>query len=266
MEDPRKAFLESINIDDSSVINHPGFVFFCGGEICGDEGRHSSVRDYLNGKFVLYHEDIYLDRFILAESIEAWQYKDHYGNLIDLEKDIAYLADRIILVVESPGSIAELGAFSVLEEFSQKLVVFLSKKDHDMASFLRLGPIDYLRSKRKDSIKVYPWVIEYTLDNNNIVTSVDGREIEGFYSDIASDILEDIPKKDRKDRFDIDLPNHVMLLIADMVELFHILKVSEKRVYGVKSLLLHSTFLPQTHRRFRDILKPYKLLVLSLFS
>ncbi|MBT2865920.1 retron St85 family effector protein [Chromobacterium violaceum] len=60
-------------------------------------------------------------------------------NLATLEKLIADIADSVIVFLESPGAIAELGYFSAFEEICSKTIVIIEDA-HQWPSFISTGP------------------------------------------------------------------------------------------------------------------------------
>ena len=76
------------------------------------------------------------------EEITDWQIDGIFSNLIDFEKSLAGITSLVVIILESAGSIAELGAFSQLPELKNKLIVvvreeYVSGKNSN--SFINLG-------------------------------------------------------------------------------------------------------------------------------
>lgn len=65
------------------------------------------------------------------------------------------------MVLESPGSIAELGLFSVIEEFKKKLLVFIETDHYQSTSFIRLGPVDYLEKFCHNAAECHRWMTDF---------------------------------------------------------------------------------------------------------
>jgi len=84
----------------------------------------------------------------LAEEAATWyRSTEHFANLVDFEEQIAALSTLILLIVESPGSMTELGAFSFVEVLRNKLYVVLEESYQDDHSFIVLGPIERLSER-----------------------------------------------------------------------------------------------------------------------
>lgn len=64
-------------------------------------------------------------------------------------------SDYIVIVCESPGSFTELGAFVNNSETVDKVIVLLQTKYKNAKSFIRQGPVEYVRSKEKSRVIYY---------------------------------------------------------------------------------------------------------------
>src|SRR5690606_14152668 len=103
------------------------------------------------------HEAKISKKIWLAEEVTDWFMEGIYHDLIDLETHLAHLSDLIVLIVESPGSIAELGAFSVVPEIREKLQVFIRQERYKSDSFISLGPIRSIKRSNGTAVRSYPW-------------------------------------------------------------------------------------------------------------
>src|SRR5690606_20140493 len=61
--------------------------------------------------------------------------------------------------LESPGAIAELGLFSALEEFQEKLLIFVDNAHYQADSFIRLGPIQYLENRFQNNAHCHRFLV-----------------------------------------------------------------------------------------------------------
>ena len=85
-------------------------------------------------------------------------------DLLTLEKFLANNSDVILIVCESPGSFTELGAFVNNSETLEKVVVLLQTKYKNAKSFIRQGPVEYVKMKNKNNVIYF---------NNNIDEAVE---------------------------------------------------------------------------------------------
>lgn len=112
----------------------PPIVFLCG-------AHRSERRDRLAEYLKRHNSHI---RFFYAEHV--WEQIAHLKrlNALQMEEQLARLADLVIIIVESPGTFAELGAFAANRELRGKLLPVLDKKYKNEASFINTGPIRWI--------------------------------------------------------------------------------------------------------------------------
>lgn len=132
-------------------------LFLCG---AASTKEKNSYRDIIRSKLednanlsILYPEDMFM------EMLNRKKY-----DLLTLEKFLANNSDVILIVCESPGSFTELGAFVNNSETLEKVVVLLQTKYKNAKSFIRQGPVEYVRMKNKNNIIYF---------NNNIDEAVE---------------------------------------------------------------------------------------------
>jgi hypothetical protein len=63
---------------------------------------------------------------------------------LEMEAELAKLADIVIIVVESPGTFAELGAFSLSNELRLKLLPIVDSRYKGEESFVVTGPLRWI--------------------------------------------------------------------------------------------------------------------------
>lgn len=163
----------------------------------------------------------------MAEDIQDWFRDGVYSDLVTLEEHLASLASVILLAVESPGSIAELGAFSVLRPISNRLIAIVDEGEFEQDSFIRLGPIKRLESDTKRPVLVHDWHAADHLGKRTI-------DYEKLRPEVA-EILESARAMLRENKgeqiFKIDEPSHVMLLVCELCDLFGALSKQEIENY-----------------------------------
>lgn len=74
---------------------------------------------------------------------------------LELEAELAAMADVVAIVVESPGTFAELGAFSLSDELREKLLPIVDAKHRTANSFLASGPLRWIDRDSKFGPTVY---------------------------------------------------------------------------------------------------------------
>lgn len=165
-------------------------VFLCGGLI-GGEGTVTalSLRDYL---YRLKKIEAKIDAdFILAEKAQQLYRDTGYKDLISFEEDIAQAASIVLVISESPGSLAELGAFASEPAIRNTLRVIISEKFNLAESFARHGPIKRVENSNRAYVGVFPWRIN-TSGKKIVKSSANPhiREIIRF----VQDRLDELPK------------------------------------------------------------------------
>lgn len=152
----REVLQTKIDLSASHLKPYQGFIFLCGGPTDIRSIQPISVRDAIHRELVK-HGDID-GRIRVAEDYKDWSHDAIYRDLVSFERHLAELSSVIVLVLESPGSIAELGLFSVIEEFKNKLLVFVETDHYQSDSFIKLGPISYLEKVHENLAECHRWI------------------------------------------------------------------------------------------------------------
>lgn len=120
-------------------------LFLCGGAV---DSPRDTVRDYLRRR----RHDL---RLFYAERV--WEHIAATGgrSALEMEADLASLADLVIIVVESPGTFAELGAFSLSDPLRVKLLPLVDKKYADAESFIANGPLMWIDRESQFAPTIY---------------------------------------------------------------------------------------------------------------
>ncbi len=169
----------------------------------------------------MYRQDI-----VLAEDVFDYFYHSEYTDLLDFERDLAELSALTIIFSESPGSIAELGSFAVLDTIRERLLVVMHKDHWEKKSFIWRGPILHImkiaEKNGKDSpVTVYTW---RNKDNNDeSVTQDDFFDVE----DLAETVMKILLELPKSESFSRDKLGHVMLLMLDLLETVQLASLDE---------------------------------------
>ena len=110
-------------------------VFLCG-------GMESSRRDRLSQYLANSHPECLV--FYAERAWEVIALHDPSENALAVEKKLAQLADIVIVIVESPGTFAEIGAFTISQPLRKKLLPILDLTHRHGSSFLETGPIRWV--------------------------------------------------------------------------------------------------------------------------
>jgi hypothetical protein len=126
-------------------------VFLCGSD--GSKGR-DALREYLH-KYTPNLSVFYAE--LVWEIIASLGERD----ALQMEEDLAKLADLVIVLVESPGTFTELGAFSLSPSLRKKMLPIVDEKYRHDVSFITNGPLKWI-----DSESVFKPTIYTNLDKN----------------------------------------------------------------------------------------------------
>lgn len=120
-------------------------VFLCGADIKDlrtSRSKMASIFHEYPRYEILYPEDLFDD--LLAGQGQH--------SLLSLENILADSVDAIVLFPESPGSFAELGAFSNNPDLAKKMIVLANKKFKSHKSFINYGPNRLIRASKTGKI------------------------------------------------------------------------------------------------------------------
>lgn len=151
----------------------------------------------------------------LPEDYPEWNQFNGYDDLVEFESDAGCISRAILLFVESEGAFAELGAFCTQPVLAERLFVVMYSKYYRMNSYIALGPLRVLKRVQGDDHSICP---------------VDGETLADFQEilpELAADVLEKTKQSLKTHLFNTKQVRDQFLFIADVVELFGALKVSE---------------------------------------
>lgn len=144
-----------LDLDRLRVRKPSKTVFLCGGKTEQGPSRPLSVRDFLL-RFRATFRTIDCN-VVLAEDATQLYRDSKFQDLISFEEGVAQIAALILIVAESPGALAELGAFTLSEAIAPNLKVILNDRFATDESFIRHGPLRRLQNRYDDSVSFYPW-------------------------------------------------------------------------------------------------------------
>ena len=218
--------ISSIDLTGTRVVRFPSLILLCGGPVSQETSVFKSCRDIFYQHVKHSETCLFRDNVILAENIFCYFEHSSYNDLISFEKDLAELSSLTVIFSESPGSIAELGSFSVLPKVQDRLLVVLHEDDAFKESFIWRGPALYLKNNAKengklDPISIYNW--QKLKKDDGIVEQSDFSDAEALSESIVK-ILTEFPKTAA---FKKDQVGHVMLLVLDLLNIIHLATIEE---------------------------------------
>lgn len=223
MSDPRTIILNSISISEARIeFSKQPIVLLCGGAVPVKNNPDDPDPPIKSFRHALSKSDSRYEFFRPEERV-SWQNDGIFKNLMDYEADLAGICSLVVIVLESPGSIAELGAFSQLKDLSKKIIVINSSDFDESTSFINLGILRLISEKHPSSIKSYPWSIPRLNENPLIPMHV----VEDAIRDISEE-LDELPKSQT---FKAEKNSHIIALIYEIINIFVALKEVEIHEY-----------------------------------
>jgi hypothetical protein len=219
MDESILSFLKSVDLANCRVRNTPRLIFLCGG-ITRKSGKYSSARDYFF-RYVKAEDHTLLKRVRLAESVNNWFDQQVFDDLLELEVILADCSDLTLLFVESPGSIAELGAFAASEELRRRTLAVLNSAYQQERTFIADGPVRRIKAADKDLVRYWKW------DPKHINSAESLAELKDMSKELVALLNEKGRTAIKEQTLSKKSPGHAMFLIADLVEIVGISFVAE---------------------------------------
>jgi hypothetical protein len=219
----REVLHSKVDLTTSRMKPYEGFIFLCGGPSDVKSHVPVSIRDAIQRELAK-HPDLDA-RIRIAEDYKDWAHDAIYRDLISFEQHIAELSSVIVLILESPGSLAELGLFSVIEAFQKKLLVIVDTSHYQSSSFIRLGPIDFLEKIHENQAECHRWL---KVDGNHL--SFDSKAATDLQPELADSIRERIKQATPERAFKATEWLDAALLSCDLLGLCSALTLRELKV------------------------------------
>lgn len=218
----------------SKDIVAPKFIFLCGKQILNGNNKVEYEEDGKNIRFYImkelqkklnkcrYDDSRYKYISILSEKLYSFKTRN---DILTFEELLATISDCIILIVESPGTFCELGAFIMDNRFLKNTIVVNEYKEEYKNSFITLGPIE--KVKYEDSNKlVMHYGYENIIQNDDFITSI---------LDAMSTIKAKMPFNKSKNLKLKSLINE----LANLIEIFEPITKTElmgiyKKIYNIE--------------------------------
>jgi len=123
-------------------------IFLCGADVSKKEKLRYQIAQLLGNYWYSLQYDIIYPEDIFEELL----FSSHRSNLLSLENLLAESVDAVVLIPESPGSFAELGAFANNEKLRSKLVCIIDKQYKKDKSFINQGPLKLIKKANKHGL------------------------------------------------------------------------------------------------------------------
>jgi len=210
-------FLAHIDVSKTRISGSPQRIAVFGGPSGKRKGRFKSARGVFLSDVLTANPRI-AERILTPEQYPEWNQFGVFQNLVEFEEELAYLTVAVLLFLESPGAIAELGVFSQIPQLRHQLYVVLNEHHYNESSFIRLGPLAQLKADNRNSVLVFPYSEKRPQEIVAHLPLLYGR---------LESVLVAIPASEQ---FQPALRRSQLLLIADLVEIFGVLQPTELEV------------------------------------
>ena len=205
-------FAKSLRVSHCKIQNTPNFVFVCGGPTATD-GSYQSARDSFL-RHLRREKPAWVARVKLAEDVTTgFRHTDTFPNLLELENYLGHLADMTVLFVESPGSIAELGAFAASDTLWPKLLAVLNTYYDSTQTFIADGPVRKIRNAKDEFVQYYHWDPQ----------QLNAPETKQEFSEVADHLTKILENSERlrpsRLAFQTEKTSHTLLLVADLIRI-----------------------------------------------
>lgn len=173
----------------------PPVLFLCG-------AANSRNRDFLR-----HYLQRHAPNLSLFYAERAWEQLASRAdrNALEMESDLALLADLVIIIVESPGTFAELGAFSLSDSLRKKVLPLIDDGYRTHQSFISTGPVRWIDKDSNFAPTIY-------VKLSRLLEAID--QIENRISRIPhthSASLSDLAQS----------PKHLLFFLCDLVSVIH---------------------------------------------
>lgn len=148
----REDFIENFSASELNQLSYslPKILFICGGE-----EKTCSNRGILEHYIKRHHKEYLTFRAELAWEVISNSKTSKNVNALALEEWLADFSDIVIILVESYGTVAELGAFSLSNGLRKKLLPILDKRFERDLSFINTGPVMWVNNDSKFNPAIY---------------------------------------------------------------------------------------------------------------
>lgn len=187
----------------------------CGGLVDIKVEPAPSFRDLFIRRLASQHPE-YEQEVVLAEEFKDY-FKEHaYADLLTFEDDIAQISSIIIIFLESPGSLVELGLFCSKQKYFNKLLIIAPHHEvENEDSFIYLGPLNHIRKHSDNSVLIYPF------------PSCDEGYSNIHVDDLIANFLEKKSGLKKTSAFNSDDSGHLALLICEIIRLSYPILITE---------------------------------------
>ena len=123
-------------------------IFLCGADI----SMKNKLRYKISNEFRSFWNSYWYEIIYPEDIFDELLYSSKSKDLLSLENLLADSVDVILIIPESPGSFAELGAFTNNEKLRTKIVCIIDENYKKNKSFINQGPIKLVKKANKKGV------------------------------------------------------------------------------------------------------------------
>lgn len=200
-------------------------ILLCGGPIDVTQSKPTSLR----AAYTLIYDRPAFKEYasVTPEEFNIFAPYGNYKDWLSFESEFAQIVDLIILFSESYGSVAELGAFAMVEEIAIRLLVVMDDKNYSDLSFVALGPVRRLEGKYGKSAVC---VLNRRDINIADISKVADVNLDNFAATLVAAIAKRKSYYKERTTFIPDRSGHLIKLIVGFIQHYGALTETEIEV------------------------------------
>ena len=197
-------------------------IFLCGGPTDVKNPKPISLREAFTRIYA--NKDLRSFDTIMPEDFKIFPPHGQYTDILSFETEFAEIVDLVILFSESQGSFTELGAFSMIKEIAERLLVVIDDENYNEDSFIKLGPLLFLQNNIGESSVC---VVNRSDLNFQSIKDVTDLNIGMFENRIVAAINARKSEVKKPTTFSPDRHGHIIKLIVGLIQHYGALTKSE---------------------------------------
>ncbi|MCM2566292.1 retron St85 family effector protein [Janthinobacterium kumbetense] len=217
-----ESFIATVDPKRATVVSFPEFIAIFGGAISPKKKNKAKSQRDAFVRWWTENRQEQVELLLLPENYSDWNEFNTYSDLLLFEKDLGYLTSAVLVFLEAPGAIAELGAFSQINSLSERLVVVVRDIHHPAKSFISLGPIRSLEKTQKHENSVC------------VIPNVKPEDLPKHISVVIATLDQKRAQTKPSSTFNAADAQHEIILVLDLVNLFLVCQITE-----LQKILLH---------------------------
>ncbi|TIQ28391.1 MAG: hypothetical protein E5X48_31460 [Mesorhizobium sp.] len=214
--------VDRIDLGTIHVKAPSSLIFLCGGKTDVTQPKPVSLREAFTRIYTA--PDLRPYHTIMPEDFRIFPPHGQYKDILSFETEFAEIVDLVILFSESNGSFTELGAFAMIKEIAERLLVVIDDESYNADSFIRLGPVLFLQNNIGQSSIC---VVNRSDINIRSIRDVSDLNLGVFENRIVTAINTRKSEVKEPSTFDPERPGHVIKLVVGLIQHYSALTFPE---------------------------------------